>query len=59
MASCKKPGWWNASEVAQLAALLDRARGGDGGVAVVQGPAGIGKTALPAALAAPRRQVQA
>lgn len=39
-------------ELGQLAGLLVRARGGDGGVVVVGGPAGIGKTALLDAAAA-------
>ena len=34
------------SELAEVAALLARARQGDGGAVLVQGPAGIGKTAL-------------
>jgi DNA-binding CsgD family transcriptional regulator len=33
-------------ELEQIGALLDRARTGSGGVAVLEGPAGIGKTAL-------------
>ena len=33
-------------ETAEMAALLGRAQRGEGGVAVVTGPAGIGKTAL-------------
>ena len=33
-------------ELAQIDELLDRARAGSGGVAVLEGPAGIGKTAL-------------
>ena len=36
-------------ELAALGELLDGARGGTGGVALVEGPAGIGKTALLAA----------
>ena len=34
------------SESARLAALIDAARAGRGGVAVIEGPAGIGKTTL-------------
>jgi DNA-binding CsgD family transcriptional regulator len=34
------------AELALLGALLDRARGGDGAAAVIEGPPGIGKTAL-------------
>jgi DNA-binding CsgD family transcriptional regulator len=34
------------SELTELAALLDSARGGRGGLVVVEGPAGIGKTRL-------------
>jgi predicted ATPase len=34
------------ADLAELAALLDRTRQGDGGVAFFEGPVGIGKTAL-------------
>jgi DNA-binding CsgD family transcriptional regulator len=38
------------AELARLGGLLDRARAGHGGVAAIEGPAGIGKTRLLAAL---------
>ena len=34
------------AELARLGALLDKAHAGSGGVAVISGPPGIGKTAL-------------
>jgi Holliday junction resolvasome RuvABC ATP-dependent DNA helicase subunit len=40
------------AELAEMGALVARARAGDGGVLVLQGPPGIGKTALLQAAAA-------
>ena len=42
-------------ELAQLVALLESAVGGDGGIATIEGPAGIGKSSLLAAVAAAAR----
>ena len=44
-----------SEELRRIEALLDRAAAGDGGLLAVEGPAGIGKTALLAAAAASAR----
>jgi Cdc6-like AAA superfamily ATPase len=38
------------AELARLSALIEKAQAGSGGVAVISGPPGIGKTALLAAV---------